>query len=64
MKEDFCLLIIYSDGSTKIVENVENYGFKHESGLFYFTKNDFNGFIPREHVKFIGKLFDYDSIDG
>ena len=61
MKEDFCLLIIYSDGSTKIVENVENYGFEHESGLFYFTKNDFKGFIPREHVKFICKLFDYNS---
>lgn len=38
MKEDFCLLIIYSDGSTKIVENVENYGFKHESGLSTLPK--------------------------
>ena len=62
-KKVFDLLIIYTDGTNKVVENVEDYGFKLESSLFYFIKNDFQGFIPKEEVRFIGRYIDYCLVD-
>ena len=62
-KSFFDLLIIYTDGTNKVVKNVEEYGFKLESSLFYFIKNNFQGFIPKEEVRFIGRYIYYCLVD-
>ena len=54
------LLIIYTDGTEKVVNCVE----KHElmDSMFIFTKNGYRHFLPKENVRFFGREFDYKNI--
>ena len=58
-KKLFTLLIIYRDGETVKVDDVEAYGTITTDKLFYYLKNGFRGFMPMDAVSFIGKAKDY-----
>lgn len=55
------LLIIYADGTQKIVKGVSGYKVNQETGCFVYTKNDYNAFLPIESVRFMGKWLDYNE---
>lgn len=61
--ETFDLLIIFNTQTgfnSKIVKDVENYGyFDDNNGMFYFRKNGYDAYIPKENVVFIGRDFDW-----
>lgn len=61
MQEHFDLLIIFWDGARKIVKNVSNYGYNDLSSSFYYDKNKYRSFIPREMVMFLGRKSDYEE---
>lgn len=52
------LLIIYEDGSQKIIEHVNTYGIDKDTDCFYFAKNGYRGFVPKDRVLFFGRDFD------
>lgn len=45
----------------KVVENVTNHGYFDDSGIFFFRKNGYDAYIPKENVIFIGRDFDWDD---
>lgn len=55
----FDLLIIYRDGSEKVVKNVFDFGVSEKWDCFYYEKNNHRGFIPFDAVRFFGREFDY-----
>ena len=63
MKNTDCfeLYIIFRDGISSRIEDVEEYGFISADGLFFYIKNDFKAFMPREAVTFIGKYADFTN---
>lgn len=62
--ETFDLLIIYWDGSSHVVKDVDNYGnLANNNELFYYIKNDFRSFIPVDKVNFIGRYSDYNNTE-
>ena len=58
-EECFDLLIIYSDGSEKVVKNIESYKYDDESELFTYEKKGYRAFLPKNMIRFIGKWSDY-----
>lgn len=54
------LLIIFTDGSEKVITDVNDWGFNTEGGNFYFIKNNYRAFLPKENIKFFGRRFDYE----
>lgn len=53
------LLIVFKDGSQKIVSCVE--GAEMEGDLFKFKKNGYWGFLPKENVRYFGRRFDWEN---
>ena len=53
------LLIIYNDGTEKVIKRVTSYFFDTEIGCFKYSKNGYYSFIPYEAVRFLGREFDY-----
>lgn len=54
-------LIIFEDGSRKVISGVENYGCLAESDIFWFDKNGRRSFLPVPQVRYFGSAFDYDE---
>lgn len=52
------LLIIFEDGSRKVISGVENYGCLAESDIFWFDKNGRRSFLPVPQVRYFGSAFD------
>ena len=59
--ESYDLLVIFKDGSKKIVSRVEESRVDNANDLFKFKKNGYWGFIPKENVRFFGRLFDWEN---
>ena len=57
----FNLLIIYSDGTEKIVNDVTDYSFDIEIHCFVYKKNGYRSFVPVGAVRFFGREFDYNN---
>ena len=57
----FDLLIIFWDGTKKIVKNVEWYGIYGAADLFYYSKHGNRSYLPIDKVSFIGKLSDWEE---
>ena len=55
----FRLLIIYDDWSQKRIEDVNTYGINQNTYCFYFEKNGYRSFIPKDHILFFGREFDW-----
>lgn len=55
------LLIVYSDGTQHIVEDVKDYGLNSDGDVFYFSKNGYISFVPKTKVMFFGREFDYNN---
>ena len=53
------LLIVYTDGKEHKVSGVEEYGFMNGEGQYYFKRNGYRSFLPKENIKFFGREFDY-----
>lgn len=53
------ILIIYTDGKEHKVSGVDKYGCMNGEGPYYFEKNGFRSFLPKENIKFLGREFDY-----
>lgn len=52
------LLIIFTDGSNKIISEVEET--RAEGDLFMFLKNGYWGFLPQKNVRYLGRKFDWE----
>jgi hypothetical protein len=52
------LLIRFTDGTHKIVHDVENYGMSVYD-CFFFVKNGYRSFVPKANVIFFGRNFDW-----
>lgn len=55
----FDLLILFNDGTFKIVEEVSAYGFMFEGSIFWFDKNGYRSFLPKENINYFGREFDW-----
>ena len=55
------LLIIFDDYSHKNIEHVDTYGFYKETDCFYFIKNGYRCFIPKDHILFFGRETDWNE---
>lgn len=55
------LLIIYKDGTQKIIEHVNAYGIDKETDCFFFVKNGYRNFVPKDRVLFFGREFDWSE---
>lgn len=55
------LLIIYTDHTRKTIIHVESYGCKE--GIFWFKKNGYTSFLPKENIVYFGREFDYENKD-
>ena len=53
------LLVIFTDGSEKIISKVEEAGIKDD--VFGFKKNGYWGMLPKENVRYFGRLFDWEN---
>lgn len=62
MASEYNLLIIYCDNQEKVVERVSIYGYNENLQCFYFEKNGYNSFVPRQGVKFFGRESDYKNV--
>lgn len=56
------ILIIFDDGTRKVITSVSDYGIS-ELGCFYFKKNNYKSFLPKEHIVFFGREFDWGFED-
>lgn len=61
MSARFDLLIIFWDGTRKIVKDVDGYGTYDAAELFYYEKNGFRSYMPIDKVTFIGRLSDWED---
>lgn len=50
----FDIIIVYWNGTKKIVNDVNRYGLIEESGVFYILKNNIKSYIPKDFVRFFG----------
>ena len=53
------LLIIFTDGTDKIIESVSNYGASEDGTRFYYEKNGYRSFLTSHSIRFVGREFDY-----
>ena len=58
----FKLLIVYDTNRIAQVEDVQDYGFIDNTGMFYFLKDNVRNFIPQTHVLYFGRAEDWYSI--
>ncbi len=54
-KNTFDVLVLFTDGTEKVIENVDNFDYIPGEGLFWVTINSWRSFIPVKDVKFLGK---------
>lgn len=55
-KETFELLIVREKGSTNVITEVENYGvLPNNPDVFYYIKNGWRGFVPKQGVIYFGR---------
>lgn len=55
------LLIIYTDCTRKTIIHVESYGCNND--IFWFKKNGYTSFLPKENIVYFGREFDYENKD-
>lgn len=55
------VLIIFRDGTEKIVKGVTNYDVEEDAKCFVFMKNNYRSFVPIDEVRFFGRRFDYEN---
>jgi hypothetical protein len=53
-KEKIELIVIFTDGTRLIIDDVENYGSSDEE--YHIAKNNWYSYLPRASVKYIGRL--------
>lgn len=53
------LLIYFTDGSWKTIEDVYDYNCCANEALFWFVKNGYRSFIPVYNVKYFGRACDW-----
>lgn len=53
------VLIIFENGFEKVIDGVSNYGINKETGCFYFEKNGYRSFVPKDNVVYFGRRFDW-----
>ena len=62
--KSFGLLIIFKDGTKKVIHDVEDYGVLETGSVFNITTNKCNVFVPIDNVIYLGKRLiwenDYD----
>ena len=61
MSKTFELLIIFWDGTKKVVKDVSVYGTYDAAELFYYEKNELRSYMPIDKVTFIGRLSDWED---
>lgn len=59
--ESYDLLIIYNDGTEKVVKNINHYEFSEKSNCFCYEKNGYRSFVPVGALRFLGREFDYKN---
>lgn len=59
MQRAYNLLIIYNDGTEKVVKNINYHEFSEKSNSFCYEKNGYRSFVPAQAVRFFGREFDY-----
>ncbi len=59
MRRAYDLMIIYNDGTEKVVKNITYHEFSERSNSFYYEKNGYHSFVPAQAVRFFGREFDY-----
>ena len=61
----FDLLVKYKNGKgdtiDKIISSVSGYGLSKETNLFYFEKNGYKGFLPKDNIIYFGREFDWNN---
>jgi hypothetical protein len=55
------LLIIFTDGQSKTISGVSNYHCMDE--VFFFEKNGYRSFLPKENIKYFGRKYDWGVND-
>lgn len=55
------LLVIFNDGSEKVIIGVSDWGLNIDSGCFYFSKNNYKAFLPKENIKYFGREWDWSD---
>lgn len=58
----FDLLIIFEDGTEKVIESVTSYGIHESTRCFYYVKSNYKSFFPAENIRFFGRYFDYKGV--
>ncbi len=53
MNKEDTIMIVFIDGKVRYVDDVDNYGI-NDRGVFFYTKNRKNSFVPIENVKYFG----------
>lgn len=62
MSNTFDLLIIFWDGSRRIVSAVTNYGISNiNNEIFWYEKNRSRNYLPVDKVNFIGRLSNWEG---
>lgn len=57
--EPFGLLIVWNDGTDKVVDNVTDYSFNTQGQIFWYAKDGHKMFVPAHAVRFFGKWAGY-----
>ena len=57
------ILIAFSNGEKRLINNVSDYGIVNDRDIFYFTKNSRRCFIPIRNVFYFGLVEGYRGYD-
>lgn len=57
MAKVFDLLIVFTNDQRKTIRNVSSTSYSDE--MFTFDKNGYRAYLPRENIKYFGRLFDW-----
>lgn len=55
------LLILFKNGSRKVIVSVSDYGICDDKGVFHYVKNGYRSFVPIDSVIFFGRAFDFEE---
>ena len=55
------ILILFNDGTAKIIKDVTKYEYLLDQNMFTFTKNGYKSFVPVTNVSYFGREFDWEE---
>lgn len=58
---ELLIIFIFNNDSVKTIKGVEKHGFDSDSNAYYFVKNGYVGFLPKENIKYFGRKFDWEE---